>query len=102
MLQVKIDQNLAKFENFIYFDLIWPPVVEIDLQTTNCTFFEIRNSTILIYRAISIFDLHMRIFNLQGLGAPDKRKKKNKHAEIDLTSHYSFLKVRRDQFLPNC
>jgi hypothetical protein len=34
MLQVKIDQNLGKFENFIYFDLIWPPVVEIDLQTT--------------------------------------------------------------------
>jgi hypothetical protein len=29
----------------------------------------------LIYRATSIFDLHMRIFNLQGLGAPDKPKK---------------------------
>jgi hypothetical protein len=23
MLQVEIDQNLAKFENFIYFDLQW-------------------------------------------------------------------------------
>jgi hypothetical protein len=30
----------------------------------------------LIYRATSIFDLYMRIFNLQGLGAPDKPKKK--------------------------
>jgi hypothetical protein len=30
----------------------------------------------LIYRATSIFDLHMRIFNLQGLGAPVKPKKK--------------------------
>jgi hypothetical protein len=40
MLQVKIDQNLAKFENFLYFDLIWPPVVEIDLQTTQFTFLE--------------------------------------------------------------
>jgi hypothetical protein len=28
------DQKFAKLENFIYFDLIWPPVVEIDLQTT--------------------------------------------------------------------
>jgi hypothetical protein len=28
------DQKLAKFENFIYFDLIWPPVIEINLQTT--------------------------------------------------------------------
>jgi hypothetical protein len=28
------DQKLAKFENYIYFDLIWPPVVEIDFQTT--------------------------------------------------------------------
>jgi hypothetical protein len=34
MLQVEIDQNLEKNKNFIYFDLIWPPVVEIDLQTT--------------------------------------------------------------------
>jgi hypothetical protein len=44
----------------------------------------------------------MRIFNLQGLGAPDKPKKKNfKYAEIDFTSHHSFLRVRRDQFLQN-
>jgi hypothetical protein len=46
----------------------------------------------------------MRIFNLQGLGAPDKpkTKKKIKYAEIDFTSHHSFLRVRRDQILPNC
>jgi hypothetical protein len=37
----------------------------------------------------------MRIFNLQGLGAPDKPKKKNKHAEIDFTSHHSFLRLRK-------
>jgi hypothetical protein len=39
MLQVEIDQNLAKFENFIYFDLIWPAVVEIDLETTKYVHF---------------------------------------------------------------
>jgi hypothetical protein len=39
----------------------------------------------------------MRIFNLQGLGAPDKPKikKKNKYAEIDFTSHHSFLRLRK-------
>jgi hypothetical protein len=37
----------------------------------------------------------MRIFNLQGLGAPDKPKKKIKHAEIDFTSHHSFLNLRK-------
>jgi hypothetical protein len=60
-----------------------------DLQWLNLTFkqqhfyifgiseqFAIRKSTILIYRATSIFDLHMRIFNIQGLGVPDKPKKK--------------------------
>jgi hypothetical protein len=36
----------------------------------------------------------MRIFYLQGLGAPDKPKK-IKYAEIDFTSHYSFLRVRQ-------
>jgi hypothetical protein len=45
----------------------------------------------------------MRIFNLQDLGAPDKpKKKKIKYAEIDFTSHHSFLRVRRDQFRQNC
>jgi hypothetical protein len=59
--------------------------------------FPIRKSTISIYRATS-----MRIFNLGGLGAPDKPEKKNKFVEIDFTSHHSFLRVRRDQFLQNC
>jgi hypothetical protein len=83
-------------------------VVEIDLQTTKYIFgiseqFAIRKSTILIYRATSIFDLHMRIFNLQGFGAPDKpKKKKIKYAEIDFPSYHSFLRVRRDQFRQNC
>jgi hypothetical protein len=39
MLQVEIDQNLAQLKNFIYFDLIWPPVDEIDLQTTKFVHF---------------------------------------------------------------
>jgi hypothetical protein len=75
MLQVEIDQNLAKLENFIYFDLIWPSVVEIDLQTTKYIHFwnqrAICNhkSTILTYRASSNFDLHLRISNL---GVPDR------------------------------
>jgi hypothetical protein len=51
----------------------------------------------LIYRATSIFALHnMRIFNLQGLGAPDKpKKKKIKYADIDFTSHHIFLRLRK-------
>jgi hypothetical protein len=37
----------------------------------------------------------MRIFNLQVLGAPKKpKKKKIKYAEIDFTSHQSFLRLR--------
>jgi hypothetical protein len=63
----------------------------------------IRKSTISIYRVTSFFHFHMRIFNLQGFGAPDKPKKiKIKYAEIDFTSYYSFLRVRRDQFRQNC
>jgi hypothetical protein len=59
--------------------------------------FAIRKSTISIYRATSIFDLHMRIFNLQGLGATDKPTKNNKikYAEIDFTFHHSFLRLRK-------
>jgi hypothetical protein len=38
MLHVEIDKNLAKFENLIYFDLIYPPVVEINKNI--CTSFE--------------------------------------------------------------
>jgi hypothetical protein len=41
----------------------------------------------LIYRATSIFDLYMRIFNLQGLGAPDKPKKKKKISTQKLILH---------------
>jgi hypothetical protein len=37
----------------------------------------------------------MRIFNLQGLEAPDKPKKKIKYAEIDLTYHHRFLRLRK-------
>jgi hypothetical protein len=53
---------------------------------------------------LRFFDLHIRIFNLQGLEAPDepKKKKNNKYAEIDFTSHHTFSRVRRDQFLQNC
>jgi hypothetical protein len=39
MLQVEIDQNLAKFENFIYFDLIWPSLDAVDLHTTKFVHF---------------------------------------------------------------
>jgi hypothetical protein len=38
----------------------------------------------------------MKIFNLEGLGAPDKpKKKKIKYAEIDFTSYHSFLRLRK-------
>jgi hypothetical protein len=39
------------------------------------------------------------IFKASGL--PINLKKKTKHAEIDFTSYHSYLRVRRDQFLPN-
>jgi hypothetical protein len=38
--------------------------------------FVTRKITISIYRATSNFNLHMRIFNLQSLGAPDSLEKK--------------------------
>jgi hypothetical protein len=58
--------------------------------------FAIRKSTISIYRATSIFNLHMRMFNLQGLGAPVKPEKKlSTYAEIDFTSHHNFLRLRK-------
>jgi hypothetical protein len=61
--------------------------------------FAARESTILIYRATSNFDFHMRIFNLQGLGSPNRPKKN--YAIIDFTSLHSFLrlrKVKKNQF----
>jgi hypothetical protein len=80
---------------------------KVDLQTTNYLHFWkqwaifSQKSTISMYRATSIFDLHMRIFNLQGLGLPTNLKK-TKYAEIIFISCYKFLRVMRDQFLPNC
>jgi hypothetical protein len=84
MLQVKMIKNWRNL-NFLYILTLF------DLQCVKLTFkqqnfyifgiseqFAIRKSTILIYRATSIFDLNMRIFNLQSLGAPDKPKKKKK------------------------
>jgi hypothetical protein len=53
---------------------------KFDLQTTKYVHFwnqrAICNQKSAIYRATSNFDLHMRIFNLQGLGALDRPKKK--------------------------
>jgi hypothetical protein len=86
-------QHICHWGCFIYINLC--------LQTTFYIFgiseqFAIRKSTISIYRATSNFDLHMRIFNLQDLGAPDKPKKiKIKYAEIDFTLHHSFLMLRK-------
>jgi hypothetical protein len=82
MLQVKIIKNWRNFKIsyiLILFDLQW---LKLTFKQQNFYIFgiseqfAIRKSTILIYRATSIFDLHMRIFNLQGPGAPDKPKKK--------------------------
>jgi hypothetical protein len=75
MLQVKMIKNWRNLKISYIFTLL-------DLQWLKLTFkqqifhifgiseqFAIRKSTILIYRATSIFDLHMRILNLQGLGS---------------------------------
>jgi hypothetical protein len=71
MLKAEIDKNLAKFKKFIYFDLIWPPMVEIDLQTTKYVHLESASNLQpkkvphgYTYRETSNFDLHMRIVNL--------------------------------------
>jgi hypothetical protein len=105
MLQVKMIENLKISYILTLVDFQW---LKLTFKQQNFYIFGIseqfatRKSTISIYRETWIFDLHMRIFN-QGLGAPDKpKKKKNKYAEIDFTSHQSFLRVRLDQFLPNC
>jgi hypothetical protein len=84
MLQVKMIKNWRNLKISYILTLF-------DLQWLKSTFkqqifyifgiseqFAMLKSTISIYRATSIFGLHMRIFNLQGLGAPDKPKiKKN-------------------------
>jgi hypothetical protein len=43
----------------------------------------------------------MRIYNLQGLGAPVRTKKKKYAAEMIFISCYNFLRVERDQPLLN-
>jgi hypothetical protein len=43
-----------------------------------------------------------KFFTFKASGLPTNLKKKIKYAEIDFTPHHSFLRVRRDQFLPNC
>jgi hypothetical protein len=94
-----IRSKYMKFSNFANFWSFWPVSFKVDLQTTKLLYFwnqfAIRKSTILIYRATSIFDIHMNIFNIQGLRAPVKPKKKIKYAEIDFTSHHSFLRLRK-------
>jgi hypothetical protein len=89
MLQVKMIKNWRNFKILYILNLFV-------LQWVKLTFkqyifgiseqFAIRKSTILIYRATSIFYHLMKI----------------KYAEIDFTSHHSFLRVRRDQFRQNC
>jgi hypothetical protein len=84
------------------FDLQW---LKLTFKQQNMYIFGIseqfatRKNTISIYKATSNFDLHMRIFKFQGLGAPDRPKKKV--SEFFFIFCYNFSKVRRDQFLPN-
>jgi hypothetical protein len=93
MLQVKMIKNWRNFKiSYILtlFDLQW---VKLTFKQQNFYIFgiseqfAIRKSTILIYRATSIFDLHMRIFNLQGFGVPDKPKNKKKLSTQKLILH---------------
>jgi hypothetical protein len=91
----QIRSKYLKFSNFVNFWSFWPVTFKVDLQTTFIFLESASNLQLekVPYRYIGqlrIFDLHMRIFNLQGLGAPDKPKKKIKYAEIDFTSHHSF------------
>jgi hypothetical protein len=93
---IKIWRNLKISYILTLFDLQW---LKLTFKHQNLYIFgiseqfEIRKSTISIYRATSIFDLHMRIFNLQGLGAPDKPKKKIKYAEIDFILFFFATKI---------
>jgi hypothetical protein len=72
---IKIWRNMKISYILILFDLQW---LKLTFKQQNLYIFEIsvqfatRKSTISIYRATSNFDLHMKIFNLQGLGAPDR------------------------------
>jgi hypothetical protein len=80
MLQVKIIKNWRNLKiSYILtlFDLQW---LKLTFKQQNLYIFgiseqfAIRKITMSIYRAT--FDHYMRIFNLQGLGAHDKPKKK--------------------------
>jgi hypothetical protein len=82
MLQFKMIKNWRNLKisySLTLFDLQW---LKLTFKQPNFYIFgiseqfSIRKSTILIYKATLIFDLHMRIFNLQELGAPVKPKKK--------------------------
>jgi hypothetical protein len=69
MLQVEIDQNLAKISYLTLFDLQW---LKLTFKQQNMYVFGISEQD----RATLNVDLHMRVFNLQGLRAPDRPKKK--------------------------
>jgi hypothetical protein len=102
---IKIWGNLKISYILTLFDLQWLKLTFKQQNLYNFGIseqFEIRKSTISIYNRQLQFLTFMWIINLQGLGTPDKPKKKIKYAEINFTSHHSFLRVRRDQFLPNC
>jgi hypothetical protein len=76
---IKIWQNLKIPYILTLFDLKW---LKLTFKQQNMFYFGIneqfttRKRTISISRATSNFDLRMRIFNLQGIGAPDRPKKK--------------------------
>jgi hypothetical protein len=82
MIQVKMIKNWRNLKiSYILtlFDLQW---LKLTFKLQNFYIFgiseqfAIKKSTISKYRATSIFDLHMRIFNLQSLGLPTNLKKK--------------------------
>jgi hypothetical protein len=83
MLQVKMIKNWRNLKMtyiLTLFDLQW---LKLTFKQQNFYIygiskqFAIRKCTISMYRTTSIYDLHMRIFKLQRLGAPDKPKKIN-------------------------
>jgi hypothetical protein len=89
---------------FPNFDQFQPVSFKVDLQTTKYVHFWNQRAICNqkkyhIDIKTSNFDLHMKIFNLQGLEAPDKPKKK--YAEIDFTSHLSFLRLKKVKKLPH-
>jgi hypothetical protein len=94
--------NWSKFGETWKFHIFWPYLTSSgwNWPPNKKTFgiseqFAIRKSNISIYRATSIFDLHMRIFYLQGIGATDKPKKKIEVRRNWFTSHHSFLRLRK-------